>query len=220
MTTRTGDTIYGFNSNTERDYYTAINSSKALIFSVWDADGNDTFDFSGYSNNQRINLYEQSFSDVGGLKGNVSIAAGVTIENAIGGSGNDVLVGNDIANELHGAAGNDVLFGCGGADKLWGGSGSDIFVYGEAMDSTPASPDWIMDFESGIDKIDLSILNSGNKGIHFVDHFTGSAGEALLTYDAQTNISDLVLNVNGGQAFPDFLVKIVGQPMQATDFIV
>lgn len=220
MTTRTGDTIYGFNSNTERDYYTAINSSKALIFSVWDADGNDTFDFSGYSNNQRINLYEQSFSDVGGLKGNVSIAAGVTIENAIGGSGNDVLVGNDIANELHGAAGNDVLFGCGGADKLWGGSGSDIFVYGEAMDSTPASPDWIMDFESGIDKIDLSIFNSGNKGIHFVDHFTGSAGEALLTYDTQTNISDLVLNVNGGQAFPDFLVKIVGQPMQATDFIV
>lgn len=35
MTTRTGDTVYGFNSNTDRDFYTATNSSKALVFSVW-----------------------------------------------------------------------------------------------------------------------------------------------------------------------------------------
>ena len=85
-----------------------------LIFAVWDAGGNDTFDFSGYTANQRINLNEKSFSDVGGLKGNVSIAAGVTIENAIGGSGNDVIVGNAANNVLKGGAGNDVLFGGGG----------------------------------------------------------------------------------------------------------
>lgn len=77
-----------------------------------------------------------------------------------------------------------------------------------------------MDFEGGIDKIDLSVFNTGSGGIHFVDHFSGSAGEALLTYDPQANISDLALNVDGGQLLPDFLVKIVGQPTQATDFIV
>lgn len=77
-----------------------------------------------------------------------------------------------------------------------------------------------MDFEGGIDKIDLSVFNTGSGGIHFVDHFSGSAGEALLTYDPQTNISDLALNVDGEQLLPDFLVKIVGQPTQTTDFIV
>ncbi len=58
----------------------------------------------GYTANQRINLNEKSFSDVGGLKGNASIAAGVTIENAIGGSGNDVIVGNAANNVLKGGA--------------------------------------------------------------------------------------------------------------------
>lgn len=68
MTTRTGDTVYGFHSNTDRDFYTAKDSNQKLIFAVWDAGGNDTLDFSGYSQNQRINLNEGSFSDVGGLK--------------------------------------------------------------------------------------------------------------------------------------------------------
>lgn len=220
MDTRTEDNIYGFNSNTQRDSFTLTDSSDQKVFSVWDAGGIDTFDFSGYSVDQRINLEEAAFSDVGGLKANVSIAANVTIENAIGGSGNDVLVGNGADNELRGGAGNDVLFGGGGADKLWGGSGSDIFVFGRTTDSSPSAPDWIMDFEGGIDKIDLSVFNTGSGGIHFVDHFSGSSSEALLTYDPQTNISDLALNVDGGQLLPDFLVKIVGQPTQATDFIV
>lgn len=85
-----------------------------------------------------------------------------------------------------------------------GGSGSDIFVFGRTTDSSPSAPDWIMDFEGGIDKIDLSVFNTGSGGIHFVDHFSGSAGEALLTYDPQTNISDLALNVDGEQLLPDF----------------
>lgn len=78
---------------------------------------------------------------MGGLKGNVSIAAGVTIENAIGGSGNDVIVGNAANNVLKGGAGNDVLFGGGGADELWGGSGGDTFVFTAASDSAPGASD-------------------------------------------------------------------------------
>ncbi|HEI9711375.1 TPA: M10 family metallopeptidase [Serratia marcescens] len=222
MTTRTGDTVYGFNSNTDRDFYTATDSNQKLIFAVWDAGGNDTLDFSGYSQNQRINLNESSFSDVGGLKGNVSIAAGVTIENAIGGSGNDVIVGNDADNVIKGGAGDDVIYGGGGRDQLWGGSGNDTFVFSDLNDSPTQSPDKIWDFESGKDKIDLSFFNHGDKGsdfIHFVDHFSGQAGEALLSYDAQNNLSELALNINGS-ANPDFLVHIVGQADVATDFIV
>jgi serralysin len=93
LNTRTGDTIYGFNSNTGRDFYEATNANSLLIFSVWDAGGYDTFDFSGYSQDQLIDLTELNFSNTGGQTGNVSIAAGVTIEKAIGGSGNDTLIG-------------------------------------------------------------------------------------------------------------------------------
>ncbi len=101
-TTRTGDTIYGFHSNSDRDFYTITNSNQKVVFCVWDAGGNDTLDFSGYYQNQRINLNEASFSDIGSLKANVSIARGVIIENAIGGSGNDVIIGNSADNIIEG----------------------------------------------------------------------------------------------------------------------
>jgi serralysin len=128
MTTRTGDTTYGFNSNTGLDYYTATSASSPLIFSVWDAGGNDTFDFSGYANNQIIDLHTGSFSSVGGLIGNVSIAAGVTIENAIGGSGNDTIIGTSGNNRLIGNAGDDTLTTNGGRDIVDGGAGNDTLV--------------------------------------------------------------------------------------------
>ncbi|MEH2920299.1 serralysin family metalloprotease [Samsonia erythrinae] len=220
MTTRTGDSVYGFNSNTDRDFYSANSNSDKLIFSAWDAGGNDTFDFSGYRDDQRINLNEGGFSDVGGLKGNVSVAHGVTIENAIGGSGNDVIVGNDVDNILQGGAGNDVIFGGSGADTLTGGAGKDIFVYAFASDSSATSGyDVITDFQRGIDKIDLSALNQ-NGDFRFVDDaFTGRGNEAILNWDAGTNTSNLWLHMEG-QTTPDFFVQIVGQPVVATDFIV
>ncbi|UUE11881.1 serralysin family metalloprotease [Dickeya zeae] len=218
MSTRTGDTIYGFHSNTDRDFYTATSSSKALIFSVWDAGGNDTFDFSGYSNNQRINLNEGAFSDVGGLKGNISIAHGVTIENAIGGSGNDVLIGNDANNTLQGGAGDDILYGGGGADRLYGGSGKDTFVYTAVSDSSVNAPDWILDFQTGVDKIDLSAFNTGHN-LHFVNQFSGSGGEVMLNWDASSNVSNLYLNLDNNTS-AEFLVKIVGQVSQTADFVV
>ncbi|WJM81974.1 serralysin family metalloprotease [Pectobacterium brasiliense] len=219
MNTRTGDTVYGFNSNTGRDFYTTTSNSQKLIFSVWDAGGNDTFDFSGYRNDQRINLNEGGFSDVGGLKGNVSIAHGVTIENAIGGSGNDIIIGNDANNILNGGAGDDVIYGGGGADTLTGGAGKDIFVYASASDSSYKNGyDTITDFQRGIDKIDLSALNP--KGdLQFVNNFTGLGNEALLNWNAESNTTDLWLNF-AGQTTPDFVVHIVGQPSAATDFIV
>ncbi|AIA71602.1 metalloprotease [Pectobacterium atrosepticum SCRI1043] len=210
MDTRTGDTVYGFNSNTGRDFYTTNSNSQKLIFSVWDAGGNDTFDFSGYKDNQIIDLNEGRFSDVGGLKGNVSIAHGVTIENAIGGSGNDIIIGNSADNILQGGA---------GADTLTGGAGKDIFVYASASDSSNTTGyDTITDFQRGIDKIDLSALNQ-NKDLQFVDSFTGLGNEALLDWDAGSNTTNLWLNF-AGQTTPDFLVHIVGQPSAATDFIV
>ncbi|BCZ57589.1 hypothetical protein SL267_22060 [Serratia marcescens] len=96
MNTRTGDTVYGFNSNTGRDFLTATaDNGKPVNFAVWDAGGNDTLDFSGYSQQQMINLNDGAFSSVGGGTQNVAIARGAIIENAIGGSGRDLIIGND-----------------------------------------------------------------------------------------------------------------------------
>lgn len=207
--TRAGDTTYGFNSNTGRDHLSATSNADKLVFSVWDGGGNDTLDFSGFTQNQKINLNETSFSDVGGLVGNVSIAQGVTVENAFGGSGNDLLIGNAVANTLKGGAGNDLIYGGGGADKLWGGAGSDTFVFGASSDSRPGAADQIFDFTSGSDKIDLTGITKGS-GLHFVNAFTGNAGDAVLTYAAGTNLGTLAVDFSG-HGVADFLVTTVGQ---------
>ncbi|PHM59943.1 serralysin family metalloprotease [Xenorhabdus sp. KK7.4] len=221
METRKGDTVYGFNSNTDRDFMTATDADSELLFSVWDAGGEDTFDFSGFTQNQRINLNEGAFSDVGGLKGNVSIARGVVIENAIGGSGDDIIVGNSADNILKGGAGNDVIYGGLGGDHLWGGSGKDTFVYLDGKESLKSNPDWIHDFVSGEDKIDLSQFNFGSKGdLKFVNSFSGKAGEVLLNYNELTDVTDMSISLGGELAGNDFLVKIIGQPSPEMDFIV
>ncbi len=119
MTTRTGDTVYGFNSNAGQLWYTAGNELSALVFCAWDAGGTDTFDFSGYLNNgQIIDLRQGCFSSVGGLVGNVSIALGAVIENAIGGSGSDTFRGNSANNRFTPNTGTDVVDGGLGTDTV------------------------------------------------------------------------------------------------------
>ena len=132
--------------------------------------------------------------------GNISIAQGVTMEAAIGGAGNDLLVGNAIDNLLEGGAGNDIIFGGGGGDELLGGAGADTFVFGTANYSLYTAPDWIMDFTSGKDKIDLSGLAefaSGSATLNFVNGFTGHAGDVILAYYAETNQTCLYIDFDG-----------------------
>lgn len=219
--TRSGDTVYGFNATADRDFYSATSASSKLVFAVWDGGGNDTLDFSGFTQNQKINLNQASFSDVGGMVGNVSIAKGVTVENAFGGSGNDLLIGNAVANLLKGGAGNDIIYGGGGADTLWGGAGADTFVFGAVSDSAKAAPDRIMDFTSGQDKIDLSGIAAfavDKLPLQFVNAFTGHAGEAILSYDQATNLGSLAIDFTGN-SLGDFLVNTVGQAA-VTDIVV
>ncbi len=119
MTTRTGDTVYGFNSTAGQIWFSASGASSALIFCAWDAGGTDTFDFSGYSTNgQIIDLRQGCFSSVGGLIGNVSIALGAVIENAIGGSGSDTFRGNSANNRFTPNTGTDVVDGGLGTDTV------------------------------------------------------------------------------------------------------
>jgi subtilisin-like proprotein convertase family protein len=64
---------------------------------------------------------------------NFSIASN-TIENAIGGDGNDTIIGNALINLIKGARGNDVLYGGDGNDQLVGGLGNDRLFGGNHND--------------------------------------------------------------------------------------
>jgi serralysin len=134
MSTRAGDTTYGFNSTAGRPWYDAVASGGRPVFAVWDAGGVDTLDFSGFAQNQTIDLRAGFFSSVGGLVGNVAIAQGATIENAVGGSGGDHMTGNEAVNRMFGQNGGDTLSGGGGQDYLRGELGADWLSGGAEWD--------------------------------------------------------------------------------------
>jgi Ca2+-binding RTX toxin-like protein len=229
LTTRTGNTTYGFNATSD-----VTNSAMrfepgemAAIFTIYDAGGIDTLDLSGYKTSSIIDLRPGSYSSAGGadrqltlaeinannaaaglparseflydvyFKGvpgtndglswiqqtgvtdflmheNIGIAYGTVIENAIGGAGNDRIIGNSVNN------------------RLTGGGGADTFVF-----VNDGSVDTITDFRSGLDKIDLSELGVSRK---------------------QVTISNgtLFVDVKGGE---DLIVYVQGGPVILTDII-
>jgi len=59
----------------------------------------------------------------------------ISIENILGGYGNDTIVGSNVANELDGGAGNDQLSGGLGNDRLIGGLGNDTLTGGTGADT-------------------------------------------------------------------------------------
>lgn len=69
----------------------------------------------------------------------------------LGGAGADILCGDPGNDQLFGLAGNDVLCDGGGQDSLSGGAGADVFVL-----TSDGVTDSIVDFQTGIDRIDLS----------------------------------------------------------------
>ncbi len=136
-TTRTGDTVYGFGSNVTGTlasiYDFSINRNP--ILALFDSGGNDTLNLSGWSTRSEISLEPGVFSSANSMTNNIVIAYGAAIENAVGGSGNDLLNGNALANQLDGGAGDDVINGEGGDDQLAGGAGNDTVDGGTGTDT-------------------------------------------------------------------------------------
>jgi serralysin len=123
-----------------------------MAFTIHDAGGRDLIDFSYATQGMRVDLRPGTFSDVGGLTGNMAIARGTIIEELFTGSGADDVTGNNADNLirtfagddmlfggggrdiLRGDAGNDMLFGRNGHDKLFGGAGADELYGGKGRD--------------------------------------------------------------------------------------
>ena len=133
FTTRSGNTTYGFNASGAGWDFFDFTKTPNPVFTIWDGGGIDTLDASGYARNQVINLTPGTFSSLLGLTENVAIAFSVgpdpertLIENAVGGGGDDSILGNIADNTLQGGAGNDTIKGGVGRDSLDGGAGADI----------------------------------------------------------------------------------------------
>lgn len=137
------DTIYGANSNAT-DYAGTLSfmlrgglnppffGGDPVAMTLFDSGGVDTIDASFSDADQTISLLPDSSSDIGGLARNVTIYTTTIIENAVGGGGDDALIGNDAGNVLEGGAGDDTIDG---------GPGADIAVFAVARsDATVTQP--------------------------------------------------------------------------------
>ncbi|WP_434055990.1 MAG: M10 family metallopeptidase C-terminal domain-containing protein [Roseibium sp.] len=136
-TTRTGNTVYGFNSNAGNDLFD-FSLNRYPVLTIYDAGGMDTLNLSGFALRSIIDLTPGNYSSAGGTTStmtfNIGIAIDTWIENAIAGSGNDTLIGNALANTMRGGDGADVINGGEGADVLFGGEGADTLIGGAGDD--------------------------------------------------------------------------------------
>jgi hypothetical protein len=230
-TTRTGDTVYGFNSTANRSVFDFTINTRPIV-TIYDAGGNDTLDFSGWNTRSTIDLNAGGFSSGGGTEqfltlaqinanraaqgfaprsqatydlynslfrdpqgltnglfhDNIAIAYGVTIENARGGGGDDLIIANNVANRIEGGAGNDTVsyetatrgviiylsdnaFGLGGAwgDRLLSiesmiGSDYDDIIVGDGRDNT---------IDGGAGGRDILYGGRGNDTLSYASSETG-----------------------------------------------
>jgi serralysin len=150
-----GNTVWGANTNLTGlwsyfedailtgDRISGVYNGGDMALTIYDQGGTDLLDFSTSTRNDRIDMNGGTFSNVGGIIGNVGIARGTVIENLEAGSGNDNIIGNAVANVINANAGNDTItsgdgfdtiHGGDGDDRLWAGNGNDLAFGGAGND--------------------------------------------------------------------------------------
>jgi Ca2+-binding RTX toxin-like protein len=137
--------------------------------------GTDWASYANASGNVTVDLsaaQPRSF----GADGNDSLSS---IENVLGGNGNDSILGDGLANLLDGGNGNDTLDGGEGDDSLYGGAGNDWASYANA---------------GGAVTVDLSAGTSsgadGNDDLTEIENVLGGIGNDSILGDGQANVLD------------------------------
>ena len=166
-----------------------------------------------------LDFFADSYTN-GLMRDNISIAYNVTIENAVGGSGDDSISGNDANNQLNGNDGDDFLLGRAGDDKLYGGNGDDELNGGAGNDQlfggagvdvfvfTDAGTDHIKDYQSG-ELIDLSGLDVTMADVTIAKQFI------LVDLDGP---NDLRIMFNTKNFDPDDLIFAEADALSAAQF--
>jgi Ca2+-binding RTX toxin-like protein len=195
--------------------------ASAAAEDIYGGTGIDTVDYSRSSAGVNVDLNAELIPTLGLADKRQLIRAGdsyqdglFSIENLVGSSYRDILVGTNGTNELDGGADNDTLEGRSGADTLYGrdgndtligglgtdmlsgGAGADVFRFTTSADSfgTYATRDFIIDFDvDGNDLISIARLNdewiaSGHNAAAM--QFIGSNAFSSNATSAQVRIAD------------------------------
>ena len=114
----------------------------------------------------------------------------------LGGEGADLLTGWEQGGVLIGGEGADTLVGRGGVDVLIGGDGADTFRFSGA--GAPGGKlDRIVDLGAG-DVIAFAPPPwLPDAPLHLVEHFSGQAGEVVVTYDAAADATYVDIDFRG-----------------------
>ena len=228
-----GDTVYGYGSNVQgymQDYFRKWIQNDLLMpppglnrpttFTIYDNGGNDTLDLRTDTNPQIVDLNPGGSSSVFGYVDNVVIARDTGIDNFVGGSANDQIIGNPLANRLEGREGddklwgkdgNDILIGGSGTDRLQGGEGADVFLFQAAGGN---GLDTVVDFELGIDiiRIEPGNLDFGPDDVWYVNTDNGDLRVVMDTNsNGQRDDEDEYITLSGISAgFDDDDIDFVG----------
>jgi hypothetical protein len=121
--------LYGANMSyhTGNDRYTFVDNAPPQC--IWDAGGTDVLDFSACFGSTVIDLNAGGFSSTVLGYRNVTIAYGVTIEQAVASMGGSGIICNDAGDLITGGAGNDSITEGGGSDTINAGGGSDTVIF-------------------------------------------------------------------------------------------
>ena len=187
FTHNAGDTIYTWSPTTGQ---MSINGAgqgapggNRVFMTIWDGGGNDVYDLSAYASATLIDLRPGEWVRTSAIqlanlghghmaRGNIANALQFEgdprslIENAVGGSGNDLIIANQAPN------------------RLSGGGGADTFVWSASAVGVGAQADFVTDFLRGADRLDLSgidadLASQADNGFAFIgtNAFTGQAGQ-------------------------------------------
>lgn len=224
--TQSSNTVYTWNPTTGQEFINGVGqladgggvggSANRIYETIWDGGGVDTYDLSNYTTNLSINLNPGASSVFSSTQlaylGNGNYAAGNVynaylyngdtrsyIDNATGGSGNDTIIGNAIANVLNGGSGNDTITGGGGNDTIIGGAGTDTAVY------SGNRANYAISYNSSTQTFTLIDQRSGSPdgtdtatGIEYFQFADGTVASAVLSAGVIESIGTTALVFNGG----------------------
>ena len=144
---------------------------------------------------------------------NLLVSTGGAALNAASESGPTTLYGGDNAHMVGGAHENNFVGGLGGA-YIWCSYGANVFTYLSPANSTPSSPDLIVNFDPAKDVIDLSNMDANvtpgvwqNFTFIGANAFTSAGAEVRYQQNTSSDTTDIQVALAGDTA-PDMEVVI------------
>ena len=219
--------VFGANAATQTsDIVVITNEFSTNAVALIDEDGgSDTINAAAVSDNVKIDLSNNSSSSIG----NKALAiADASFENAVGGDGDDTLIGNSSSNLLIGGRGDDILYASTGNDILDGKQGKDTVSYEGITNAISISlstnvatksateTDTLLGIENiiGTNFNDIIVGDDNDnvlEGLGGADSFNGGGGNDWVSYQESTagvtvNLSNV--SENTGDAQGDTFVSI------------